>query len=124
MSKRKKKDRKAGTVSPTTATNEPVIRVERETARVATPRVKKRSTTASTAPVGPKRPLTFGRNTYRWLGIGFGLVVLGLLLMLGGRGDDPTVFDEDVIYSFRKITLAPIVILAGLGTVFYAILKK
>jgi hypothetical protein len=70
------------------------------------------------------RALTFGQDTYIWMGIGFALVVLSLLLMSGGRGDDPTVFDESVIYSFRKITLAPIVMLAGLGTVIYAILKK
>jgi len=71
-----------------------------------------------------KRSLTFGKDTYLWMGIGFALVILGMLLMSGGRGDDPAVFDESVIYSFRRITLAPIVILAGLGTVIYAILKK
>jgi hypothetical protein len=71
-----------------------------------------------------KRALTFGKDTYTWMGIGFALVIIGLLLMSGGRGDDPTVFDESVIYSFRRITLAPIVMLAGLGTVIYAILKK
>ena len=70
------------------------------------------------------RPLTFGRDTYIWMAIGFGLVLLGMALMAGGRGDDPNVFDESVIYSFRRITLAPIVILAGLGTTIYAILKK
>lgn len=73
---------------------------------------------------GSKRALTFGKDTYQWMGIGFALVILGLLLMSGGRGDDPTVFDESVIYSFRRITLAPIVMLAGLGTVIYAVLKK
>lgn len=123
MSKRKKKDRKAGATAPTPPVPPPVIRTERETTRVAAPRVQQRATAAPVS-AGPKRPLTFGRDTYIWLGIGFGLVVLGLLLMTGGRGDDPTVFDEDVIYSFRKITLAPVVILSGLGAVFYAILKK
>lgn len=91
------------------------------TPKPATPR----STTRAAA-VKPKndRALTFGRDTYIWMGIGFALVVLSLLLMSGGRGDDPTIFDESVIYSFRKITLAPIVMLVGLGTVIYAILKK
>lgn len=70
------------------------------------------------------RALTFNKETYKWMGIGFALVIIGLLLMSGGRGDDPAVFDENVIYSFRRITLAPIVMLAGLGTVIYAILKK
>ena len=75
-------------------------------------------------PNAPARPLTFGPETYKWMGIGFAMVVIGLLLMSGGRGDDPAVYDESVIYSFRKITLAPIVILSGLGVVIYAILKK
>lgn len=92
-----------------------------ETPRPATPRA---STRAASVNSSNDRALTFGRDTYIWMGIGFALVVLSLLLMSGGRGDDPAVFDESVIYSFRKITLAPIVMLAGLGTVAYAILKK
>ncbi len=95
--------------------------------KAATPRpATPRTSTRPAAAVKPQdaRALTFGRDTYIWMGIGFALVVLSLLLMSGGRGDDPAVFDESVIYSFRKITLAPIVMLAGLGTVVYAILKK
>jgi hypothetical protein len=91
------------------------------TPKPATPRASTR--TAAAKPTN-NRELTFGRDTYIWMGIGFALVVLSLLLMSGGRGDDPAVFDENIIYSFRKITLAPIVMLAGLGTVAYAILKK
>ncbi|NJB85249.1 hypothetical protein GGR26_000994 [Lewinella marina] len=72
----------------------------------------------------PDNALVFGRDTYLWLGGGFLLIVIGFLLMTGGRGDDPTVFDESVIYSWRKITLAPIIILSGLGVVTYAIFKK
>ena len=70
------------------------------------------------------RPLTFGPDTYKWLGISFALVVIGLFLMAGSRGDNFNEFDPDVIYSFRKVTLAPIVILSGLGLAIYAILKK
>ncbi len=114
MSKqRKKKDRQAA--------QRAAAQVDNTRVAPATP-VTTRSTTKET-PKGT-RPLTFGRDTYLWMGIGFGLVILGMLLMSGGRGDDPTVFDESVIYSFRRITLAPIVILGGLGTVIYAILKK
>ncbi len=70
------------------------------------------------------RPLTFGPETYKWMGIGFGLVLLGLILMAGSRGADYDTFDVDRLYGFRRITLAPIVILAGLGTVVFAIFKK
>lgn len=75
-------------------------------------------------PAGPARELTFGKQTYIFMGIGFALVMVGLLLMSGGRGTEYSEFDVDQIYSFRRITLAPIVILAGLGVVTYGILKK
>ncbi len=78
----------------------------------------------TTANTDPKRPLTFGPETYKWLAIGFGLVMIGLFLMAGGRDADPSVFDTDAMYGFRRITLAPLVILGGLGVTMYAILKK
>jgi len=61
---------------------------------------------------------------YIYIGIGCALIAVGLLLMLGGGMKDPNVWDESVIYSFRRITLAPIFILAGLGMQVYAIFKK
>jgi len=69
-------------------------------------------------------PLLFTKQNYIYIGIGCGLIGLGLLLMLGGNMTDPNVWDESVIYSARRITLAPIVILAGLGMQIYAIFKK
>ncbi|MEM1359059.1 MAG: DUF3098 domain-containing protein [Bacteroidota bacterium] len=44
--------------------------------------------------------------------------------MAGARGDQFNEFDESYIYGFRRITLAPIVMLVGLGTVVFAVLKK
>ena len=44
--------------------------------------------------------------------------------MAGGRSDDPNVFNKDEIYSFRRITLAPIVILAGFVVEIFAIFRK
>jgi len=117
MSKQRKKDeRKAAQRAAATRDN---VRVVKPATPVAT-------RTARTVVKEPKntRPLTFGKDTYVWMGIGFALVLLGLLLMSGGRGEDPNVFDPEVIYSFRKLTLAPIVMLSGLGVVIYAILKK
>jgi hypothetical protein len=68
--------------------------------------------------------LVFGLQTYIWIGIGVALMVLGMILMAGGAMPSPDVWDEDLIYGFRRITLAPMVILAGLGVITYAILKK
>jgi hypothetical protein len=72
----------------------------------------------------PAFPLLFNKQNYLYIGIGFGLVVLGLLLMLGGSMKDPNVWDESVIYSARRTVLAPIVILAGLAVEIYAIFKR
>ncbi len=83
-----------------------------------------RSTRTRQTSNAPKIEMLFGRQTYIWFGIGAALVALGLLLMSGGQMPSPDVWDEGRIYSFRRITLAPIVILSGLGVVIYAIFKK
>lgn len=67
--------------------------------------------------------LTFNKQNYILMGVGFLLIILGMLLMTGGYNTDPNVWDENVIYSFRRITLAPILILAGLIVEVYAIFK-
>jgi len=72
-----------------------------------------------------KEKLNFalGRENYKLLAIGFAIIVIGFLLMLGGRTKDPNEFSYD-IFSFRRITLAPIVILAGFIFEIWAIMKK
>lgn len=64
-----------------------------------------------------------GSENYKLLAIGFGIIVLGFLLMLGGKSDDPNKFSEE-IFSFRRITLAPVVVLAGFIFEIWAIMKK
>jgi hypothetical protein len=56
--------------------------------------------------------LVFGRMNYLLLIVGLVVIIIGFLLMSGGGSDDPNVFDEG-IFSFRRITLAPIVVLIG-----------
>ncbi len=70
-----------------------------------------------------KMNFALGRENYILLAIGFAIIVTGFLLMLGGRTNDPNVFDEK-IFSFRRITLAPIVVLAGFAFEIWAIMKK
>jgi len=69
----------------------------------------------------PDFPFTV--RQYQWLGIGIALLVVGYLLMSGGGSDDPEVFSEE-IFNTRRITVAPMVVLAGYATIFYAILKR
>lgn len=68
--------------------------------------------------------LIFGKKNYRLLIVAFVLVAIGLLLMAGGRMPSPDVWDESRIYSFRRITLAPIVILSGFVVGLWAIFKR
>ena len=66
----------------------------------------------------------FTKENYKWMLIG-GLVMLaGFLLMIGGKSADPNVFNKDEVYSFRRITLAPLLIIGGLIIEIYAIMKK
>lgn len=64
-----------------------------------------------------------GKENYKLLIIGFGIIVLGFILMMGGGSSDPEVFSYE-IFSFRRITLAPLVVLFGFGFEIYAIMKK
>jgi hypothetical protein len=66
----------------------------------------------------------FTKENYLWMGIGGVVMLLGLLLMAGGKSSDPNVFDTNEVYSFRRITIAPILIVAGLMIEVYAIMKK
>lgn len=67
----------------------------------------------------------FDKVNYRWMLIGLAVIALGMLLMAGGKSNlDPTVFDADAVYSARRITIAPLLILAGLVIEVYAIFKR
>ena len=67
--------------------------------------------------------LPFTKTNYIFLIAGFVLVIIGFFLMAGGGSDDPTVFSE-AIFSTRRLTVSPIVILSGYGMILYAIMKK
>lgn len=70
-----------------------------------------------------KFDFAFSKENYILMIIGFAIIVLGFLLMVGGGSEDPTVFNEE-IFSFRRITLAPIIVLSGFVFEIYAIMKK
>ncbi len=64
-----------------------------------------------------------GKENYKLILIGLGIILLGFILMIGGGSKDPNVFNEE-IFSFRRITLAPILVLFGFLFQIYAIMKK
>ena len=63
----------------------------------------------------------FEKKNYKFMLIGMAFIVVGFILMTGGGSDDPTVFNPE-IYSWRRIRLAPALILIGFGIEVYAIL--
>ena len=69
------------------------------------------------------KTMPFGRDNYLWVIIGLAFLLIGFLLMIGGGSDDPDVFN-DAIFNFRRLTLAPILVLIGFGIQIYAIMKK
>ena len=66
----------------------------------------------------------FGKSNYIWMLVGALLITAGMLLMAGGKSADPNVFNASEVYSFRRITLAPIVMIIGFLVEIYALFKK
>ncbi len=70
-----------------------------------------------------KPEFLYEKINYKILLIGIAVIALGFILMSGGGSDDPKVFNEDV-FNFRRIRLAPTVVLIGFGITIYSIFKK
>ncbi len=70
-----------------------------------------------------KFEFALGKENYRLLIIGFAIIIIGFLLMIGGKADSPQEFNPE-IFSFRRITLAPIIVLFGFAFEIFAIMKK
>lgn len=63
----------------------------------------------------------FGKKNYTFMLIGIAFIALGFILMVGGGSDNPEVFNE-AIYNWRRIRLAPTLVIIGLAIEIYAIL--
>jgi len=72
----------------------------------------------------PKSGMALSMQNYKLMLIGFGIIVIGFILMSGGKSPDPNVFNEAELYSFRRITLATIVVTLGFGFEIYAIMHR
>ena len=64
-----------------------------------------------------------GRENFKYIAIGVGILVIGFALMAGGKSTDPNVFNPE-IFSFRRITLAPVIVVGGFAFIIWAIMKK
>ena len=70
-----------------------------------------------------KSEFLFGKRNYLIMLVGLAFIGLGFILMTGGGSDDPSIFNKE-IYNFRRIRLAPTLVLIGLGIEIYAIMAK
>jgi hypothetical protein len=71
-----------------------------------------------------KSKMVLGRKNYNFIILGCLVVLLGFILMSGGGSEDPNVFIEEELFSFRRITLAPFLVISGYGLVLFGIMKK
>lgn len=83
---------------------------------------KTQKTTVKTGTTAETR--LFGRENYMPMLIGLVLLAIGFFLMAGGKSDDPKVFNDNEVYSFTRITLAPILIVAGFVMQIVGIMRK
>ncbi|MDA0201429.1 MAG: DUF3098 domain-containing protein [Bacteroidetes bacterium] len=68
-----------------------------------------------------KKEFLFAKRNFRFLMLSLMVIAIGFILMSGGGSDDPNVFNPE-IFSFRRIRLAPTIVLLGFGLAIYAIL--
>ena len=70
-------------------------------------------------------PSMFTKENYTWMVIGLVVIAIGMILMAGGKSNEnPAVFDDKAVYSFTRITVAPLLILAGLVIEIFAIFRN
>jgi Protein of unknown function (DUF3098) len=100
----------------------PATQQPRKTAPAAT--VGQRRESRDNIFTAGSRELIFERKHFIIFGIGLLLVIAGLAAMTGGAQPDANTWDESIIYSPRRITLAPILMVAGFVTVIYGIFAK
>ena len=70
-----------------------------------------------------KRKMVFGKKNYQLMILGLIFITLGFLLMSGGGSEDPNIFNDE-IYNFRRIRVAPILVVFGFIIEVYAIMKN
>ncbi|MGL4364202.1 MAG: DUF3098 domain-containing protein [Bacteroidales bacterium] len=83
-----------------------------------------KTSTSLGANTKPRVGLPLGMHNYKLMLIGFAIIIIGFILMSGGKAVEPSEFTGDALYNFRRITLAPILVIFGFGFELYAIMKK
>ncbi len=83
---------------------------------------KKETGKSTTAPAPGK--MVLGKENYYLIAFGLLVIIIGFVLMSGGKSTDPNVFNAEEVYSTRRITVAPIVVLIGFAIEIYAVFHR
>ena len=83
----------------------------------------KKEKTKATEVADNQKVMPFGKQNFIIVLIGLALIALGFILMIGGGSNDPDVFNEQM-FNFRRLTVAPILVLAGFVVEIVAIFWK
>jgi len=86
-------------------------------------KTKKQTVARGNAPEEREARMALGSRNYVWMLVGLGLIIIGFALMTGGGSSDRAVFNPEM-FSFRRVTLAPIVVVAGFVVEIYAIMSR
>jgi hypothetical protein len=65
----------------------------------------------------------FNKENYKYLFLGLALLALGFILMIGGKSENPDVFNE-AIFNTQRLTIAPLLLIAGFSIEFWAIMRR
>jgi hypothetical protein len=84
---------------------------------------KRVTTVAEKEKIVTKPTALFDRENLLWMAGGAAVMALGFILMAGGKSDDPNTFNPNEVYSTTRITIAPILIIAGLVIEIFAIFR-
>jgi len=127
MSKKQHKKKRAATPS-TEATNKKRIittpKPEVESKKKVIQKTASRLGGRTTASKQEGEELLYGRTNYILMAVGVGLMLLGYLMMMGGAQPNAETWDPNIIYNFRRVTLGPFLVLAGIGVEIFAIFKQ
>ena len=72
----------------------------------------------------PAKQFAIAPGNYKYMAAGLALLIIGFALMIGGGSDDPNVFNEEALFSFTRLTLSTILVVAGFAVEMYAIMKR
>jgi len=92
--------------------------------KVVTKTTSRLGARASVSNVSEGEELLYGRANYILMAAGVGLMLLGYLLMTGGAQPNAETWDPNIIYNFRRVTLGPVLVLAGIAVEIVAIFKR